>query len=102
MFGKSEMNNLDMDYFHVLLRTAYHIQVQSKNTKHIWDIESNSVFHGKRSIIIHHKHNEKDPFHEQQRMHPKTIVEAQDMIKKHDEWHMNGRNSYSLVEKNKL
>ena len=91
MFTKAELNHLDCDYFFVMLRSACRIQLKSKNTGHIWDLESNTVFYGKRSIIVHHKHKDTDCFHVQRGIHPKTIAEAQNMIKSHDEWHLNGR-----------
>lgn len=36
-------------------------------------------------------HKEDYPFHEQAKMHPKTIMEAQELIKSHDKWHLKNR-----------
>ena len=88
------MKQIDRGYFIVQKETLFHIQLKSKNTKHIWDIESQSIFHNKRSLVIYHKHNESDPFHAQPKFHPRTIIEAQEMIKSHDKWHLNGRNQH--------
>lgn len=90
MFDIKELNKIDDRYFTVLQTTGYHVTLQSKNTKHIWDIYCKEIgCH--RSLVISHKHNENDPFHEQPKMHPKDLVEAQNMIKKHDRWHLDGR-----------
>ena len=64
---------------------ARDIILKSNNTGHIWDITCQDNPRG-RSLIINHKHNETDPYHVQPQMHPQTITEAQEMIKKHDEW----------------
>lgn len=89
MFSKEELKLVDKEYFHILNKTAFHVLVKSKNTLHIWDIESQSITPGKRSLVIHHKHKDEQPFHTQLNFHPKTLEEAQDLIKKHDEWQMN-------------
>ena len=91
MFQKKEMNEIDRQYFEVKETKAYHIILKSKNCGHIWDIQSKETTWGKRSLVIYHKHKEADPFHEQAMMHPRTVTEAQELIKKHDKWHLEGR-----------
>lgn len=91
MFTKNELKKLDRAYFKVQTEVAYHIIVKSINTGHIWDIESVELYPGKRCIVINHKHNERDVFHRQLKMHPKSLVEAQNMIKCHDAWHLKER-----------
>lgn len=91
MFTKAEMKQIDRQYFVVQKETLFHICLKSKNTEHIWDIESRSVFWGKRSLVVHHKHKETDPFHVQPGFHPRTVMEAQELIKNHDTWYLNGR-----------
>lgn len=91
MFAKREMREIDRKYFKPILETAYHVQLKSKNTGHIWDIECRPTYGNYRSLVVYHKHKGTDPFHEQLGMHPKTISEAQELIKNHDKWHLNGR-----------
>ncbi len=40
-------------------------------------------------VLVYHKHKEQDPFHEQVGFHPKTIEEAEKLIKEHDIWQIN-------------
>ncbi len=89
MFSKEELESIDREYFQVINGTSFHIIIKSKNTSHIWDIESQCIIPGKRSLVIHHKHKEEQPFHIQLNFHPKTVEEAQDLIKHHDTWQMN-------------
>lgn len=89
MFTQEELLEIDRDYFFVMNESGLHVMVKSNNTGHVWDIESQSLTMGKRSIVIHHKHKDEQAFHIQPNMHPHTITEAQEMIKKHDEWQLN-------------
>ena len=41
---------------------------------------------GKRRIEIYHQHKKSDERHKQPRFHPKNIVQAQELIKQHDEY----------------
>lgn len=88
MFSIEELKHVDKEYFEVISCTASHVQLKSKNTHHIWDIESQELTDGKVSILVHHKHSETYPYHVQPGFHPKSIKEAQEQIKKHDEWQM--------------
>ncbi|SFU86682.1 hypothetical protein [Butyrivibrio sp. M55] len=87
MFDRKDLNCIDREYFQVISETCYHITLKSKNTGHTWDITSTENPYGK-SIVISHKHNDMDPFHIQPRVHPRSIQEAQDMIKAHDIWQL--------------
>ena len=88
MYCQKDFNKIDCTYFEVIQLTGYHILLKSKNTKHIWDIYIKETYSGKSSIVVMHKHNEADPFHEQWNMHPKTVREAQWLIKDHDRWYL--------------
>lgn len=91
MFSKKETAQIDRKYFDVIHVTGYHIIVRSKNTGHYWDIESVELFFGKKIISIMHKHNREDTYHIQKRFHPRSVEEAQEMIKKHDDFHIRER-----------
>ena len=91
MFNQHDFDKIDRTYFDVLQISGYHIILKSKNTKHIWDLYFKETQIGKSSIIISHKHNDTDPFHEQAQMHPKSVDEAQLLIKDHDRWHIQNR-----------
>lgn len=90
MFEKKDFINVDRKYFKVINETAYHLTLKSKNTGHTWDIECRENPTG-RSLIVNHKHKDSDPFHEQPWFHPRSIEEAQEMIKSHDAWQIEGR-----------
>ena len=90
MFDKTEINKIDKKYFQILQANGYHIIIKSKNTNHTWDIYCRDC-DGYRSLIISHKHKEDYPFHEQAKMHQKTVMEAQELIKSQDKWHLQNR-----------
>ncbi len=97
MFEKKDFINVDRKYFKVINETAYHLTLKSKNTGHTWDIECRENPTG-RSLIVNHKHKDSDPFHEQPWFHPRSIEEAQELIKSHDAWQIEGRpNNSGLV-----
>ena len=85
MFEKKDFENVDREYFQVINETCYHLTLKSKNTGHTWNIACIENPHGK-SFVISHKHNDNDPFHLQPGFHPRSIQEAQEMIKTHDTW----------------
>lgn len=91
MFTKKDYTFIDTKYFDVEHISLYYIILKSKNTKHIWSIYSQCTTLGKRSLVISHKHHAIDQFHIQKWMHPKSVIEAQEMIKKHDIWHLKNR-----------
>ena len=92
MYTEKDFENIDENNYNVCSRTAYHIILKSTRTGHFWDIECRELHPGTRQLVIYHKHNENDAFHEQPNMHPKTVDEAQDMIKRHDEWFLEKKN----------
>ena len=90
MFDKKDWEQIDKDYFDVIEVSSYHITLKSRPTGHSWDITCR--YHpGGRSLIILHRHKDSDPFHEQIRFHPSTVTQAQDLIKEHDTWVLNGK-----------
>ena len=91
MFTRQEFKKLDGKYFDVLLRSAYYINLKSRNTGHTWSIYSKQLTVDRRELEISHKHKDNDEYHVQLRFHPRNIDEAQRMIKDHDRWHLNGR-----------
>ncbi len=90
MFTKRDFNQIDTDYFLVLERSVYHIVLKSKRTSHTWDIYY-KPFSGGYSLVVNHKHRDKDIFHVQPHFHPRSISAAQEMIKRHDAWHIKTR-----------
>lgn len=90
MFTRNEFNEIDRKYFQVINETCYHLTLKSTTTGHTWNIMSLGNSKGK-NLIISHKHNDMDPFHVQPCFHPKSVIDAQNMIKDHDIWHLNGR-----------
>ena len=91
MFGKNDWDQIDNEYFKVIEASMYHITLKSNTTGHIWDIYCR-YYPGGRSIIVYHKHRDSDPFHKQKGYHPQTIAQAQDLIKDHDRYVMEGKN----------
>lgn len=91
MFSKQEFKNIDKNYFNVLCLSAYYVDIKSKNTGHSWSIYSQQLDYKHRTLVIRHKHRDQDPYHEQLRYHPKNLIDAQEMIKAHDKWHLAGR-----------
>ncbi len=98
MFERKDFEEIDREYFDVINETCYHIILKSKNTGHTWDIMCQERPNG-RSLVISHKHKDKDPFHIQRGFHPKTVEDAQKKIMKHDLWHLKGRLLASLKGK---
>jgi hypothetical protein len=92
MFTQKDYAQIDTEYFEVKTKTQYHIVLKSKNTGHFWDIEYRGR-PGGRSLLINHKHKESQPFHPQNRYHPRSVADAQRLIREHDVWQMNGRKS---------
>lgn len=90
MFTRKDISQIDRDYFVVNATTLYNICLVSKNTKHHWTIQPQSI-NGHRSLIVLHRHGNSGEFHVQPHFHPRTISQAQDLIKSHDRFQLNGR-----------
>ena len=90
MFNKKDLSQIDKTYFKVAAATCYNICLQSKNTKHHWIIQS-IINNGFRSLIIYHRHGNNGEFHIQPRFHPRSVAQAQELIKSHDLFQLNGR-----------
>lgn len=96
MYSSKDFLLVDHNYFEIILLTNNHIQLKSKNTGHYWDIECQNPFYNVCSLVVHHKHKINQEFHIQKQAHPRTILDAQRLIKEHDMWHLNGRKSQIL------
>lgn len=90
MFDKKDILQIDRDYFIVKSSTCYNICLQSKNTKHHWTIQP-VTNNGFRSLIVLHRHGNSGDFHIQPKFHPRTVSQAQELIKSHDLFQLNGR-----------
>ena len=86
MYTEKDFESIDDKNFTASDKTATHIILKSNSTGHFWDVECRELRHGQQQLVISHRHNETDPFHRQPNMHPKTVAEAMEMIKKHDDW----------------
>ena len=95
MFNKKDLSQIDRVYFKVNAATCYNICLQSKNTKHHWIIQA-IMNNGFRSLIIHHRHGNIGEYHIQPRFHPRSVKQAQEMIKSHDLYQLNGRKPISI------
>lgn len=92
MFQAEELKNLDKSYFNIILAEYYDVEIQSKNTGHIWYIH-NPEYPGEGECIIFHKHNASQPYHRHGRAG--SLRQAVRNIKTHDVFEMNGRQTYS-------
>ena len=90
MFTQKDISQIDRDYFVVNATTLYNICLVSKNTKHHWTIQPQTI-NGHRSLIVLHRHGKSGEFHVQPHFHPRSISQAQDLIKSHDRFQLNGR-----------
>ena len=101
MFTQKDMKQIDRDYFVVTATNLYNICLVSKNTKHSWIIQPRTD-NGHRSLIILHRHGTSGEYHTQPHFHPRSILQAQELIKSHDLFQLNGRKpiSYSSTYTN--
>lgn len=90
MYSKKDFDQIDYNYFYVKTLNAYNICLQSKNSIHYWNIQCQEI-KNRRSLIVLHRHENSGNFHVQLYYHPRTIEQAQDLIKEHDEFHLNVR-----------
>ena len=89
MFTLKDISQIDRDYFVVNATTLYNICLVSKNTKHHWTIQPQTI-NGHRSIIVLHRHGNSGEYHVQPYFHPSSILQAQELIKSHDRFQING------------
>ncbi len=101
MFTFADFNRVNRKYFKIQALTAFHIILKSRNTGHYWDLSSQEFMPGQSSIIIGHKHREDDRFHIQRKFHAQTVDEAQELIKKHDLWHLKVRKTAPVQKRRK-
>lgn len=90
MYSKRDFDQIDHNYFNVKAMNGYNICLQSKNSKHYWTIQCQE-FKNKRSLIVFHRHYSSGYFHVQSHYHPRTVEQAQDLIKEHDNFHLTVR-----------
>ncbi len=88
MFTFKDFQKIDTNYFTVLEQTAYNIILKSKNTGHTWALQDKSLDSTTRSLIVLHKHNDMDSFHVQPAYHPRTLLQFQKLVKKHDKYQL--------------
>lgn len=88
MISKTELESIDIEYFHVLQMGCYAIYIQSKNTKHFWGIieETYPTF---RHFQIYHKHNNHNEYHRHRDAN--NLDTAVKHIMDHDLFQLNGR-----------
>lgn len=80
MFTRKDISQIDRDYFVVNATTLYNICMVSKNTNHSWIIQPRTI-NGHRSLIILHRHGTSGEYHTQPYFHPRSILQAQELIK---------------------
>ena len=85
MFAKSELSQIDSDYFKVIQAGCHTVTLQSICTGHYWHI-IHQVGRGYKSCQISHKHHAGSAWHLQCNRH--TLGLALDEIKQHDEFHL--------------
>ena len=63
MFSVDEIQTIDQQYFNVKNTGCYQITLQSKNTRHIWNIRSQVLtLERGRSLVVYHKHKANQPY----------------------------------------
>lgn len=85
MFAKSELSQIDSDYFNIIHAGCHAVTVQSLCTGHYWHI-IHQVGHHFSSCQVSHKHHPESEWHLQCNRH--TLRLALDEIKQHDEFHL--------------
>ena len=90
MFTQEDFSQINKDYFIIRITTPYNIHLISKNTKHHWVIQP-QTFNNCRILTVLHRHGQSGEFHIQPRFHPHSVDQAQELIKSHDKFQLNGR-----------
>lgn len=88
MISQEELQMIDNQYFNVIQKSCFIISLQSKNTKHYWNIVEEEFPHF-RHFKVYHKHNQSDEFHRHRDRGNLSLV-LQDIID-HDIFQMKGR-----------
>ena len=88
MFTQQELDQIDRDYFEVIVANEYDVTLISNNTRHVWYLH-NAEMPDRNVTIIFHKHNINHPYHQHGRAG--TLNRAIKSIKAHDAFQLNGR-----------
>ena len=88
MFDRTQLQQLDREYFVVLIADEYDVTIQSRNTGHYWYLHC-TEYPQPESCVIFHKHRYSHPYH----LHGQanSLRQAIRMIRKHDAWQLSGR-----------
>lgn len=88
MFDTKVLENINPQYFNIILLSEYDVTIQSRNTWHYWYLH-NTEYPGEGNCVIFHKHKASHPYH----LHGRTgtLPQAVRSIKKHDKRQMDGR-----------
>jgi hypothetical protein len=89
MLTKKDLLLISSDYFMILKRTKFYLELVSKNTGHCWTIYK----HGspdKYPVWLYHKHKKLDQCYH---LHRRTgsVEFALKEIQQHDKYHLSGR-----------
>lgn len=95
-FTKREMKLLYDSYFEVIREMEKYIEVKSVNTEHCWNVFKHT-FESGRHVTLYHKHSMNKPYYYKQ-CSCRTVVEAVERIKQHDEYELK-RREVSVLQK---
>ena len=73
-----------------------YIEVKSVNTEHCWNVFKH-IFESGRHVTLYHKHSMNKPYYYKQ-CFCRTVVEAVERIKQHDEYELK-RREVSVLQK---
>lgn len=88
MFSKEHLDNIDRNYFNVIMADDMDVTIQSKNTGHYWYLHC-AEYPTEEALIIFHKHACKHPYHQHGRAN--TLRQAVKSIQGHDVWQLSER-----------
>ena len=88
MFDEKQLQQLDKNYFNIILADDRDVTIQSRNTGHYWYLHC-TEYPQEGSCVIFHKHRCSHPYH----LHGQgnSLRQAVRSIQRHDEWQMGGR-----------
>lgn len=98
MFDVKVLENINPQYFNIIMLSEYDVTIQSKNTGHYWYLH-NTDYPAEGNCVIFHKHKAFHPYHLHGRAD--TLPQAVRSIKKHDKWWMGGRKRCDFSSENK-
>lgn len=86
-FTRKEEKLLHDSYFRVIRETDTFVELVSVNTGHCWNVFKNTIERGMK-VVLYHKHKVQDTYYHEHRT-CRTVSEAIDQIKAHDEYILN-------------